>query len=314
MTLRLSALSPQEYARCVLPLTHGLWGNTLTLERYIERNAEIAHSAYGRRFYGTFALCDDRSQVLASFKRYERTARAGQSTLRAFGIGAVFTPPQYRGAGYASAMLAMALDAGRAQGFDLAYLFSDIHPQFYKQLGFVELASRTISLRADALGATRVRAEPFGDRDWSAARACFSAMEAAREDALARTAPDWNLLRLRQESGDNFLVRRGKQIAAYVLGRREPKHDAYVLEELAFASAPDQALIGPLLRSAAGDLRRVTGWLPPLPARAVLARGAVRRRTSALLMSVALSAAGGRFIEAAARKSSGDFVWSADHV
>jgi len=112
----------------------------------------------------------------------------------------------------------------------------------------------------------------------------------------------------------NLAVRRGRSIAAYVLGARALKHDAYVLDEIGFFSPADAELAGPLLRSAAGDLRRIVGWLPPQPARAALPRGAVRRRKLPFFMAAALSANGRSWLAAARDPAAGDGVWATDHV
>lgn len=321
MSLRLRELGVAEYAEHVLPLTAPLWAGDRSLELYREHTRKLAQTAYGRASYRTMALVE-RDEILASFKRYEREAHLGNERLRAMGIGAVFTPPDKRRAGFASAMLAMALDDARSRGTDFALLFSDIHPQFYKEIGFRELPSRSISFRADGLPAQRIDARPIEGRDWSAVRACFDSMQDPRGFGLVRTVADWTWMRERiaQSSANpraqsvHLAVRAGRRIVAYVLGRREPRHDAYVLDEFGFADDAAAALVPPLLRCAAGDLRRITGWLPPEPARSVLPRGSVRKRSDAILMIAPLSDAGTRFLERAARASSADAVWSLDHV
>ena len=85
-------------------------------------------------------------------------------------------------------------------------------------------------------------------------------------------------------------VRRGRALAAYVIGRRIPAADAFAVDEFAFARDEDAALIAPLLRAGAGDLRTVRGWLPPAVARDALPRGAVRARKDAIAMVLPLSA------------------------
>lgn len=322
MNLRLRAVSAAEYAREVLPDTAPLWAHGRDFETYVRQTAEIASSPYGRASYATQALCADDTRILASFKRYERTARAGNAHLQAMGIGAVFTPPAQRGRGYASAMLALALDDARARGGDFAYLFSDIHPQFYRELGFHDLPSRTISLRAGALSGERIAAEPLRERDWSSARACFDEMERQRPFSLLRTPTVWSWIRMRlrhsAESPDGqpvrLAVRRAKTVAAYVIGTREPKHDAFVLDEVAFGGEKDAALVAPLLRSAAGDLQRVVGWLPPAPVRNLLPRGSVRRRSDAVLMIAPLSPRGAAFLRAAQASGASDAMWALDHI
>lgn len=321
MTLHLAEISAQAYAERVLPLTEALWANGRSFESYAAQTTELAQTPYGRKSYRTLVLSDGEN-ILATFKRYERDARAGNERLRAMGIGAVFTPEPFRGQGFASAMLGMALDDARACGVDFAFLFSGIHPQFYKDIGFAELPSRSISLRADSLTPARIDAQPIGDRDWSGVRACFDAMEAARDCALIRSPAVWNWLRARMIHASqqahaqpvNLAVRKGRSITAYVIGQREPLHDAYVIDEIAYAGNGARDLVPALLRCAAGDLRRIAGWLMPAPVRSVLPRGSVRRRSNAIFMIAPLSAGGKRFLECAQQTGSADPVWSLDHI
>jgi hypothetical protein len=112
----------------------------------------------------------------------------------------------------------------------------------------------------------------------------------------------------------NLVARKGRTVAAYVIGVREPKHDAYVFDEFGYAGERAKALIAPLLRSAAGDLRRIVSWLPPQGARALLPRGSVRRRTEAIWMIAPLSSNGRRFLERAKSSGSADGIWALDHI
>ncbi len=87
--------------------------------------------------------------------------------------------------------------------------------------------------------------------------------------------------------------------------------DAFVVDEFAFARDEDARCVGPLLRAAAGDLRKVQGWLPPGPARAALPRGAVRPRRGGIAMAVALSAA----LRAALRAAPAEEpCWATDEI
>ena len=111
----------------------------------------------------------------------------------------------------------------------------------------------------------------------------------------------------------NLVARRGGSIAAYVLGTRVPGRDAYFLDEFAYADDRAATLVAPLLRAAAGDLRRIAGWLPPGNARALLPRARVLKRSRAVTMIAPLGAQGRSLIEAIAG-SREDFCWATDHV
>ncbi|MEO6834939.1 MAG: GNAT family N-acetyltransferase [Candidatus Tumulicola sp.] len=320
--MRLRDIEPDDYARQVLPQTAALWAGRRDFGTYAAHTLEIARSPYGRRHYRTAGLFDG-ATMLASFKRYERVMHAGAHRLRAVGIGAVFTPPERRGHGYASVMLGSELDRARASGCDVAYLFSDIRPQFYAALGFTELPSREVSLRADGLPAARLNLAPLEERDWDAVRRCFDRCERRRPAGFLRTplAWDWMLMRMRQGSEraggqpTNLVVRRpGRGISAYVLGARDPERDAYALDEFGFADDAAAEIVPALLRAAAGDLRRVVGWLPPGSARELLPPGTVRKRRQAIFMAAPLSPAGALAVSALAASAASDPCWHADHI
>jgi predicted N-acetyltransferase YhbS len=319
--IRLEVIAPADYARDVLPHSQALWAGARTFEEYVAEFYASANSGWGRRRFRTVGLRYD-GALVASCKRYERTLRCGARTYRAAGIGAVFTPDALRGRGYATALLGAVLDAERAAGTDLVYLFSDIHPAFYERLGFVTLPSRAIALRADMLDTDRVEVAVLGEGDQAAMRRVFAALDARRPFAFVRTPLDWEWQRLRTSSRERaggavrLGVRRGRSLAAYVAGRRIPASDAFVLDELAFAHDDDRALIAPLLRAAAGDLRTIRGWLPPAVARDGLPRGAVRKRADAIAMVIPLSAAFRSALHArpSGRRERADPCWSSDHI
>ncbi len=321
-SVQLSLIPPDDYARVVLPDSAAMWAAGRTHDQYIGDFHELAASSYGKRRFRTLGVVID-GRIVASCKRYERELRCGDRTYTAVGIGAVFTPPDLRGRGYATAMLGAFLDSERARGTDLVFLFSDIHPAFYERLGFAALPSRTFSLRADSLPARRLDIRPVGDADWSGVRRCFDALDARRRVALRRTPLVWEWLRIAARSHVasgarvEFHVRTGKTTLAYVFGRRLPKTDTFVLDEFAYTGDEGFDAIPPLLRAAAGDLRKITGWLPPDLARVALPRGAVKRRKSAIAMLVPLSTTARlawRTEAAAILADDADRCWPTDHI
>jgi predicted N-acetyltransferase YhbS len=320
--MRVAPLSADDYVREVLPHSAAMWSGGRSYDEYVDDFRALTETGFGRRRFRTLGFVLD-GVVVSSCKRYARELRCGERLLRATGVGAVFTPEAHRGRGYATAFLGALLDAERDAGTDIVYLFSDIHPAFYEKLGFVRLPSRAIALRADTLPHARIVARTLDDADWPAIERCFAAHEALRPFALTRPPLIWEWIRLqaRGREGDPAGVRlgivRGRRLVAYVRGRRYPDADSFALDECAYVDAEAAAQIPALLRNAAGDLRKVTGWLPPAPVREVLPRGAVRARTSAITMMLPLSAAARTAWRASATRVGGaaaDPVWSADHV
>ena len=321
-SIEIEPIATEDYVRDVLPESFALWGGKRSFERYADDFRTMANSAYGRRRPFTMGLRDD-GVLAASCKTYDRELRWERSSLRAVGIGAVFTPPRIRGRGYATAMLGALLDAERAAGTDVAFLFSDIHPVFYARLGFVALPSRVLSLRATSLDDAQVRPAPLEARDWPGVRRCFETLDLARPWSLRRTPLVWDWMRRRWSASPDgaqmvqLVVRRGRGVIAYAFGLRLPREDAFALDDFAFAGDEGRAILPALLRSAAGDLRRICGWVPPPVAREALPRGSSRARKTAIFMVAPLSP-GARAWWAANKPrslaSSADACWDADHV
>ena len=221
-------------------------------------------------------------------------------------------------------MLGAFLDAERAAGTDLAFLFSDIHPAFYERLGFVALPSRLLALRTSSLPSERIDSQTVADADWAGVRRCFEMQERRRAFWMRRTPLVWEWMRLRVESPEDpnvqlvhLACRRGRSVVAYVMGRRAPRLDTFVLDEYAYADDEARALIAPLTRNAAGDLAKVAGWLPPDGAREALPAGAVRPRKNGITMIAPLSRSARAAWKAAAKRvgtQRGDVVWSTDRV
>ncbi|MBV8197319.1 MAG: GNAT family N-acetyltransferase [Candidatus Eremiobacteraeota bacterium] len=319
--MRLQRVSSARYAREVLPLTAPLWAGSRTLDEYAATTLELARTSYGRRCYATMGLYDG-NRLVASHKWYERSLRHDSQALTAVGFGAVFTPEEFRGRGYASVMLASSLDLARDRGHDVAYLFSDIRPQFYADLGFRALASRKLWLEADDLSGDRLRVLVLTDDDWSGVRKCFESARRSVSSSFVRSQAfwEWSATRIRQQSEHshsqpiNLVVKRRGEVCAYVLGARVPQRDAFIFDEFGWTDRAGPTTVAALLRAAAGDLRRATGWLPPPAARELLPRGTVRRRDRAILMMAPLTPAGGRLIDTLRHPARGDFCWATDHI
>jgi GNAT superfamily N-acetyltransferase len=320
--VQLTTIAPADYARDILPHSSSIWAAGRSFDEYVQDFVAVAGSAYGKRRFRTVGLRIDGS-IVVSCKRYEREIRCSDRVLRAAGIGAVFTPPKLRGRGYASALIGVLLDSERAAGTDVAFLFSDIHPAFYERLGFVVLPSRTISLRADMLPATRLDFGAVLDSDWAAIRRCFDALDNRRPISFKRTPLVWEWLRTaaRANSSDGarvaLIARPSRTGAAYVFGRRLPRLDAFVVDEFGYTGDDGFDAVAPLVRSAAGDLRKVTGWLPPDVARPALPRGAVKKRKNGITMIALLSPtarAAWRLQAPAILADDADRCWSTDHI
>ena len=323
LSVNLTTVTTNEYVREVLPETHSLWGGRRDSARYEADFRGVAQSAYGRSRRFTVGM-RDAGRLVVSCKLYDREMRWAAKSLHASGIGAVFTIPAYRGRGYASAMLGALLDEERVAGRDLAFLYSDIHPAFYERLGFIRLPSRNLTLRAASLDGSHSGAVALAPRDWPGVRRCFETLDEQRPGSLERTPPVWDWMRRMWSSPPpasvqrvQLVVRRKGDILTYVIGRRVLREDSFVVDDFAFAGDEGRARLSAVLRAAAGDLRRVSAWLPPPIAREALPRGSVRVRKDGILMLAPLSAVARAWWKSEKEdilSARSDATWAADHV
>ena len=319
----LEPVAVDAYVRDVLPESFALWGDGRDFATYAADLRAMAATTYAKRRAFLVGIREIDGYA-ATCKTYDREIRWRTRSLRATGIGAVFTPLASRGRGYATAMLGALLDAERAAGRDVAFLYSDIHPAYYERLGFVALPSRLLSVRAESLAGAPSGARPIADSDWTGIRRCFEALDRTRPWSLRRTPLVWNWMRGRwrvpPRTGDQnvaLVVREGRGVVAYAIGRRSPAADAFVVDDFAFEGEAGRTTLPALLRAAAGDLRRVDGWLPPSGAREILPRGSVRARKSAILMIVPLSPLGRAWWSehgSETLRGRADPTWSSDHI
>ncbi len=142
---------------------------------------------WGRRNLLRLALVDEHGELLATAKRYRFNARLSGRDVTMCGLGAVFTPPERRGKGYAGQLIEEMLEQERRDGVALAGLFSEIGAGFYQRLGFqvVPLDEVTVQVTMKP-GAPAMLVRAGDDRDLPALAAMHDTRAAAAPFALRR--------------------------------------------------------------------------------------------------------------------------------
>lgn len=210
----------------ILDHTFPIWNEGLTREAYAQWNAAQQRTRWGRTHLQRLALVDDRGDLLSTAKCYRFDARVDGRALRICGVGAVFTPVERRGHGFASMLLQQLLERERADGIEMASLFSEIGPEFYHRLGFARVALDEVTVgvaRKDGAPATLVRAGE--ERDLPAIAAMHETRSAAVRFSLRR---DPSLVQF-------FLARKRLLAGLSPLGLRQVEF--FVVEEGASAVA-----------------------------------------------------------------------------
>ena len=170
-------------------------------------------------------------QFLASAKRYELVVSLDGEDVKALGLGAVFTPRNRRGHGYAGELLRQLMEQAAGEGFGLSLLFSEIAPSYYEHLGFRQIPANQVSLsvqpgRRPGPPAIPMRSGDLGDvpaivdMNASARRGCRFAL--VRDAAYVSYAiAKKRLLAASGATGHRrvefFVVEEGGRAAAYVV-------------------------------------------------------------------------------------------------
>ena len=90
-------------------------------------------------------VCVVDGKIVSYVRVSDRSMYVGKEVVKLGGIGMVVTSPEYRGRGYASALLRDAIAYMEAQNCDLSILFTTIQP-FYMPLGWASFPQTTFEL------------------------------------------------------------------------------------------------------------------------------------------------------------------------
>ena len=259
----------------ILDMTYPLWGEGLTRHSYGAWNRGQMSTPWGRAHLERVALVDG-ERVLSSAKRYSFEAMIGGARARVVGIGAVFSPPELRGHGYAKVLIEEMCASAARDGVGWALLFSEIGSSYYEPLGFVARPRSIVTLMVKekpGAPATFVRAGEPADLPFIAELSAVYARDASV--ALDRTADliGFGIARRRLLAGlgpaslrhaEFFVAEEGHRPAAYAVITRGPS--GAVLEECGDRD-PTGARVGSMLqvlqaREPSIKQEPMRGWLP----------------------------------------------------
>ena len=137
-------------------------------------------------------------RVVSTLRVWERRIRVGASLVTVGGIGGVCTHPNYRGVGYASALMRDTIDYLRTTGCDLGVLFTIIPEGFYRRLGWTSLPLHGFNVSGN-LAIDRVEASDWQiidfnpETDLDAVAALYDRASAEQSGTIARTRAYWDM-------------------------------------------------------------------------------------------------------------------------
>ena len=137
-------------------------------------------------------------KVISTLRVWERRMRVGTSLVTMGGIGGVCTHPNYRGVGYASALMRDTIDYLRTTGCDLGVLFSIIPEAFYRRLGWTTLPLHGFNVSCNsatrATDSTEWQITDFNpETDLDAVAALYDQTNAQQSGTITRTRAYWDM-------------------------------------------------------------------------------------------------------------------------
>ena len=260
----------------VLDDTFTIWHDGLSRENYSRSWAAQLRSPWGLAHLDRVALVDG-PHVLSSAKRYDLSLRLDGRIRRVLGIGAVFTPPAYRGRGSARELITRLIESAVAEGQEFAMLFSEIDPAFYERLDFVPvpLVEQCIEVDQKRGGAPAMLVRSGDDRDLHAVAEMSAAQSAGARLALDRSEDfiRYGITKKRLLSGlgplglretEFLVVEEGSQAVAYLVCT---SHEGHWMVDEAGDRDPSGARLGAMLqvmlaRQPGETLPEIRAWWP----------------------------------------------------
>ena len=133
----------------ILDHTFQIWNEGLPRPAYGQWNRAQVKTPWARSRLQRYASIDEDGRLLATAKQYRFDVRVGDREGWMCGIGAVFTPPEHRGRGHASALIEHLVSRAQRDGALLASLFSEIGAPFYERLGFTGVPLDEVTVTVD---------------------------------------------------------------------------------------------------------------------------------------------------------------------
>ncbi len=241
----------------ILDGTYPIWNEGLTRVAYGKWNAAQLRTPWGKDHLHRFALVDADGRLLASAKRYRYDVSVDQRDGSMCGIGALFTPPERRGRGYAAELVRRLVAKEQEAGALFAALFSEIGEPYYRRLGFEPLPIEEVTIELIAkTGTPAMLVRAGAERDFPDIAAIDSVRSAAARLALRRDASQiqYAVSKKRMFSGlaaqgvrgtEFFVAEEGASAVAYVV--ITVTNDEWMIEE-AGDRDPAGARLGAMLQ------------------------------------------------------------------
>jgi predicted N-acetyltransferase YhbS len=123
--------SPEELAQAHRNV-FDIWSKGLPLDEHLRTRLDSPKHKLAQWYVGTLA-----GDVVVSLGAYPLMFHYRGELVPGFSIGSVHTVREHRGKGFAQQLIAAVEQRNKAQGSQLALLYSDIDPHYYGRLGYL---------------------------------------------------------------------------------------------------------------------------------------------------------------------------------
>lgn len=173
----------------ILDHTYTVWHEGLTRPAYGQWNAAQMRTAWGRTNLRRVALVSGDGTLLSTAKHYRFDVRLRGVEGWMWGLGAVFTPPDRRGRGYATELIERLVLQAQRDGALMAGLFSEIGAPYYERLGFRVVPFDEVTVEVTRKGGSPAMLVRSGEeRDLEALAAMHAVRAEGAPFALRRDA------------------------------------------------------------------------------------------------------------------------------
>ena len=139
-------------------------------------------------------VCVVDGKIVSYVRVSNRSMYIGKAVVKLGGIGMVVTSPEYRGRGYASALLRDAIAYMEARNYDLSLLFTTIQP-FYMPLGWSPFPQTTFKLELHdkkTFASSEWKSRPFDhERDLTQISQIYDEYNKGRTGTIMRSERLW---------------------------------------------------------------------------------------------------------------------------
>lgn len=137
----------QDELNEIFMMGYDAWGASLPIEIYLDSCA----ASYKYKQGEFYVLLDDEGRLLSSCVVYPLSVFGGVVGERSVGFGSLATAEPQRHKGYATFFLTLLMRLLESEGVDAFFIFSDIPPKIYEQLGFVAAPERFRSAKEGSM-------------------------------------------------------------------------------------------------------------------------------------------------------------------